>query len=266
MKKRGQITVFIITAIIIIAALILFGIFFLDNKDNEYFESPGVKPLYNNVYISILDCYEASILSGLDYLGLQGGYFKDVPIGVEFEEGVVVPYYYFEGEIEIPSLSDIEKNLEDYSDETLQFCLDEINGYENFELNNYKNLKSDVLINNRDIEVKTQGNIKIQREGKSINFKLSDHPIEVPSKLKDIHEVAKFITESHEINSAMYCISCVSEIAQEKDVYVDFSHNGLNTLVTISENITSSEPYYFRFINKYTGDEEFPSLREVILE
>ena len=74
------------------------------------------------------------------------------------------------------------------------------------------------------------------------------------------------MTESHEVNSAMYCISCVSDMAKEKDVYVNFNHNGLNTLVTISENVTSSEPYYFRFVNKYTGDEEFPSLREVVLE
>ena len=221
--------------------------------------------MYYNVYISILDCYEASVLSGLDYLGLQGGYFKDVPGGVEFEEDVVVPYYYFEGDIVMPGLEGIKVNLEDYVDETFLYCLDEINGYESFELD-YRNLRSSVLINDGSVGVKTRGNIRIQREGRSITFKLSDHPFEVDSKLKGIYEVAEYMTESHEVNSAMYCISCVSDMAKEKDVYVNFNHNGLNTLVTISENVTSSEPYYFRFVNKYTGDEEFPSLREVVLE
>ena len=88
---------------------------------------------------------------------------------------------------------------------------------------------------------------------------MNEHPITINSELNAILGVADFITESHKQDPAMYCISCVGQLAEANDLYVDiinFRENEM--LIIISENHTSSEPYSFEFLNKYTGNEVSP--------
>ena len=51
----------------------------------------------------------------------------------------------------------------------------------------------------------------------------------------------------------MICASCVSDMAEERNLYVDMLSFDTSdtTLVVISENMTSTEPYVFEFLNKY---------------
>jgi len=76
------------------------------------------------------------------------------------------------------------------------------------------------------------------------------------SSLNEIIEVADFITESHTSNPDLMCINCITELAKERKLYVDFiAFEEDTTLVMILENRTMEQPYVFEFLNKYTGDE-----------
>ena len=82
-----------------------------------------------------------------------------------------------------------------------------------------------------------------------------------------IHEVAAFIALSHEEDPEYYCVSCVTEMAQERDLYVYIYPSVGNehiTTIMIYENRTGiGNPYTFVFFNKYTGEEQTPKLQSV---
>ena len=76
-SKKGQITIFVILAIIIVAAVGL--IFIISDSPKTLKLSPNIEPVYN----SFLSCLEENLVTGASILGSQAGYIE-VP---EFEPG-----------------------------------------------------------------------------------------------------------------------------------------------------------------------------------
>jgi hypothetical protein len=252
--KKGQVTVFIIIGILIIG--IVGGIIWFtkeDRGDVDYFNQADIKPLLNNIESSILDCSEIVSKDALTVIGVQGGYYnkpaESLDIGWAF-----IPYYYNEGSYLMPGREKIENELEDYGNDFIFECLDSLN-FEDFELS-YSKVDTDVGIKDDSVDFKFDMSVTIKREDKRIRFDLEDYPVSQTSALSDILDIADYITESHKIDPKMYCISCVLDLAEERDVYVQNAKIDENSMyIIIGENRTSEEPYLFGFMNKYTGDE-----------
>ncbi len=97
MSKRGQVSVFIILGIIVVA---LFGALlalkgdivkdFFKGSSSERFTSPDIEPVKQVV----ASCVEESLLKGVEYVSNRGGYFN--PINSSFYsrdvDGVIVAY------------------------------------------------------------------------------------------------------------------------------------------------------------------------------
>ena len=69
MKKRGQLTIFILIAIIIIAIVLAYFLFF--KKDLSEYTNPDVE----KTHVIIKDCIESNLVDSVRLIGLQGGYF-----------------------------------------------------------------------------------------------------------------------------------------------------------------------------------------------
>jgi len=113
-----------------------------------------------------------------------------------------------------------------------------------------------VLIKENEVFFEVDSSVVIEKEGKTTVFDTKEHPVIQLFALNNILDVAEYITDSHKIDSKMYCISCLEERAEEKEVYIKyitFPENSI--LVILEENKTSNEPYLFSFLNKYTGKE-----------
>lgn len=255
--KRGQATIFIILAIVIVGA-IAGGAYIVtkNNASEEYFSQATIKPTADKIRSGIVDCAEDTSRQALDTIGVQGGYYKRPRVYSDLDS-VFVPYYYNQGELLSPPKSTIETQLSLYVNENLDNCLEQIN-YEGFEIT-YKTPKTQTSIKEKEVVLAIDLPVKLKKEGNSITFELNEHPISINSELNAILGVADFITESHKQDPVMYCISCVGQLAEADNLYVDivnFRENEM--LIIISENHTSSEPYSFEFLNKYTGNEVSP--------
>ena len=161
-----------------------------------------------------------------------------------------IPYYY-DKTILHPSKEKIESELSNYLDDNIDFCLDQIR---NNELTlDYKNSQSTAQINSESINFNTDLTITISKEGLTETIKLENHPIEINSPLNDALEIATFITETHKEDPENLCISCVTEMAEERDLFVDFleSEEEATTLVVISKSFENQDPYIFQFLNQY---------------
>lgn len=253
--KKAQVSVFIIIAIVLLGVIV--GIFFLIKNnmnariDNEYFSSANIRPDVEKIQSSIIDCSEETSEQALEVIGLQGGYYSEPSRYSETNFGFI-PYYYYNGDIIFPSLSEVENQLSLYVDSNLGRCLNELS-FDNYEID-YSNVKTiSEITKNEEVLFTINSEIDIIRDGKRTVFELGKEQISQKSILYEISEIAEYITNSHRDNPDMMCVNCIADMARERDLYVDFLEydRDIDTLVVISENKTRTNPYIFEFLNKY---------------
>lgn len=256
MKKRinviAQVSVFIILAIVLIAAGgIAFYIAKYNSGADNYFSQPDVKIKTDNIKSSIQSCMGFSADTALYIIGIQGGYYEQPKQAVDFG-WTFIPYYFYEGEILIPSKEEIETEISAYYDKALQNCIDKIDtqGF----LLKYKTTKTKTSIYPGEVNFVADMPVSITDGRKSVKFELKEMPIIKKVKLYEIYEIAKFITDSHNSNPDELCLSCVSDMSEERDLLVDFINFDENKkLIMISENANMTRAYSFEFLEKYKG-------------
>jgi len=254
-KRKAQVTIFIIIALIIIAVAITTIYFTKIKSENiftdEYFLQESIKPKLNNMQSAILNCLDQTSIDALTVIGIQGGYYNEPE--QSFDLGwAFLPYYYNQGVFGKPTNVKIETELETYINENLPYCLDEIDKTE-FNID-YKTPKTQTSINQGEVSFKINTPITIEKESHTLKFETKKHPITKQSLLYEILEVADFITQSHKDDPEMICISCVADMAEERELYVDMLdfNDETTTLIIISENKTAEEAYVFEFLNRYS--------------
>ena len=250
--NRGQVSVFVVIAVIIVAVVIA-GFIVIQNQRQkqieEFFSREDIKPTVDNIRDGLVECMEQSAEEGLVVIGVQGGYYNAPSSFFDLDWGFI-PYYYDRGSFLQPTNEEIQVELSNYVNENLQICINGIK-FENFKITN-TNINTRTKINPGNVRFDIDSRVSIEREGNTLNVKLKENPISQVSLLFEMLEIASFITDSHREDPDFICINCIADLAEERDVYVDlldFADD--TTLVLISENKTSTEPYTFEFLNRY---------------
>ncbi|MFH1237927.1 MAG: hypothetical protein ABIH79_02200 [archaeon] len=193
--KRGQVTIFIIVAIIVVVAIV--GYFALRSSFVESIPE-DLRPVYD-YYVS---CLEATTKQGVSLLGEQGGYIE-VP---DFEPGSAympfssqldflgqpVPYWmYVSGNNllreQVPTRSGMERELEKYVSERVGDC----------DFSDFEKMGYDVYVGEGSVEAKiNQLNIDLNVNNQLIILKgeqsavVSSHKISTNSKLGKFYDMA----------------------------------------------------------------------------
>ncbi len=131
MNKRGQLTIFIIIAILVVAMVVGFFVFW---------DRPGPSKVPRNfepVYNTFLTCIEENLQLGVDALSVQGGYielpeFEPGSLAFPFSSqlnfvGTSIPYWdYISGggmhKTQIPTVEDMEGELEEFVISRMDYC------------------------------------------------------------------------------------------------------------------------------------------------
>ena len=195
MNKKGQVTIFIIVAIIVVAAII--GYFTLRQSFVESI-SEDMRPVYD-YYVS---CLEATAKQGVSLLGEQGGYIE-VP---DFEPGSAympfssqldflgqpVPYWmYVSGNNllreQVPTKNGMERELEKYVSERVGDC-----DFSDFEIMGY-----DIYVGEGGVEAKINKlDVDLEVNNKLTIFKgeqsavVNSHKVSLNSKLGKFYDLA----------------------------------------------------------------------------
>jgi len=249
--KRGQVSVFIFLAVVIIGGILLIGYFMKNNNDKkvnqEFFESEGVKPNLDKIENSIFDCVNVVSEESLESIAVQGGYYN-APDNY-FDLGwTFVPYFYYNKIKNVPDVDFVESELKNYVQDNIYFCLNKID-VESFDLS-YNVPDVDVEILDERVRFEVDMNVVVKKEKNSIQFDLRDYEIEYDSSLNDVLELANYVVDSHIDNPEDICIDCLVDRADEKNVYVDLiEFEDDSTIVIISEN-KYNKPYAFEFLIK----------------
>lgn len=250
MENRGQITIFVIIAIVLVAAILVFfgirqGVFSSSDQSGLSAENSEARIASEGLE----GCAKSATQEALITIGERGGYFNAPNRTSNFGDDFL-SYHYYSGEFQNPTLSLVESELAKYVDFVLPFCAYDLNNTAHASFN-FKDVKTKAKINAQnvvfDIQVSgtyTKGNVT------SI---LRPFSVKQPSYLSTIISYTDYIALLTKQDPTRLCASCLSEEAQKKGLYleiVDYAPG--ERLFDIAENKSNVEGYLFRFVNKYT--------------
>jgi hypothetical protein len=195
-SKRGQVTIFVIIAIVIVAAVVLFFVLRQSktqvNQVSSSFEAP---------YSSFLGCLSDDTTLGVKILESQGGYIDPpnfepgssyMPFSSQLNfMGNIIPYWYYVSgnnmqKEQVPTVTEMESQLADFIDSKIKDCnLEAYSGGYNILLGDPK---ADVKILSDRIEVGLKMDLSLSKSGDSTLVK--NHQVTVPSSLGKLYNSA----------------------------------------------------------------------------
>jgi hypothetical protein len=201
LSKRGQLTLFIILAIIIVAGIAGFFIY-------RSYLRPEVSNIAKPVYDHYLSCIEQLTLEGAGILGSRGGYIETpdfepgspyMPSSSQLDFlGVGVPYWFYVSgnnivREQVPTKNEMEFELRQYIQDNLQGC-----DFRDFENRGYlvdvDEGVVDVKIENNQIRVSVKNDVRLSFDDEFFSF--NQHRVDVDSKLGGFYDLAKRIYET----------------------------------------------------------------------
>ncbi len=251
-SNNAQVTVFIIIAIILVVGGGT-GYYLVkssgDKTSKEFFLREDIKPTMDNIKNSIIICSENSAEGSLEKIGIQGGFSKKPEKAYDLG-WAFIPYYYERGSFLMPEKVTVERELgREYENQFLT-CFKGINAT-GFVVKPGSS-KTKASISKGNVLFNMDMPVTISKDENSMKIQMKDAPISQASKLYEILEIGRYITDSHKNDSEMICITCVADMAEERDLYVySFDAMDNSVLMLVMDNSTSAQPYYFEWLNKY---------------
>ena len=198
-NNRGQLTIFIIIAIVIIGTIV---VFFAVRDSLVFTQIPAeIEP----VYITFLSCLEEDTLVGIDILETQAGYIEipDFEPGSSYMPfssqldflGNPIPYWYYVSgnniqKEQIPSKNSMEEQLGNFIEEKINNCRFDEYYEQGFEIT-FEESEVDVIINDNVVELNIDMDLSITKDDESVL--IDKHKISVDSKLGTLYDSAKKI-------------------------------------------------------------------------
>jgi len=203
-KRKAQVTIFIIIAIFLVAAIV--GFFLLRGSIGVGELPESIQP----VYASFLFCLEEDGLSGIDVLESQAGYINlpnfepgsaYMPFSNELDFlGNPVPYWYYVSgnniqKEQIPSKDLMEEQLGNFIEEKIRNCILDSYYEQGYEIEQGVP-EADVTIKKNKVEVDLNMGFAV-RFGEDTAF-VEDHHVEIDSMLGNLYDSAKEIYDKEQ--------------------------------------------------------------------
>lgn len=205
-NKKGQVTIFIIIAIILV---VLVGVFFLFRNTTRQIEIPAFADRVEN---SFLDCLSTKLSTGANLLGSNAGYIysPDFEPGSSYMPfsshlnfvGNEIPYWYYlsgtgnavEG---VPTKAQMESQLNQFIEDQIINCKFEEYYDEGYEIvRNPLISNAKVEINDNDIQLNLDSDLFISKGEES--YSISKHVVTVNSKLGSLYKDAVDLYEQEQ--------------------------------------------------------------------
>jgi|SRR3989344_3965967 len=270
MQKRGQVTIFIVVAVMILfvsAGFFVFKNYFV----TEELKAEGKGLPVAVVQVTVESCLERTAKDALIIVGKQGGYYR-APFYSEYFFGSEVPYYIHHQKMLFPELRELENQLSIAVINTIPPCLDDLVTFFDREgvVINYEIKGVDTTIG--DTKVSLLANIPITvslREEQEIETRLDTFSTEIAFKYKQFYDYSKMIFELQRNEPSSFSIGGISDLAHRYNFQyeiispklilserensgtpslqplIDNDHN--KVLISLVSNDFFNEPYYYTF-------------------
>jgi|SRR3989338_5309614 len=241
--KGGQVSIFVIIAVLILAVIIAYIIVSQNNIATENKIDNEIEPIHSFVE----ECLQNSVEEALFYIGQTGGYVT-VP-QPNLEEGVA--FYLYDGKNYMPSRETIQNEISSYVDFSLPFCINDFEMLSDFDIEK-EGFTIDVTIEDKKVFVNLGYPLTITKGEHS--YYLENFNTEIPVRLGTLYEAIRESMDEQMERTDAVCISCNYKISEKYNVTFDFlDTNETTTLLVIvrnSESILNYERYAFNYAIK----------------
>lgn len=205
-RKRGQVTIFIIIAVVIVAATVAYFVF-RGGITNE-----NVPASLQPAYTSFLACLSQDTQTGISVLESQGGYIylpefepgsKFMPFSSQLNFlGNPIPYWYYVSgsnvaKEQVPSKSDMEDQLGKYISEKINGCSLKSYYDQGFEIS-WTDPKAQVTISANKVDVQMKAELTISHGEDSAV--IGTNNIEVESQIGGLYDSAREVYNQEQKN------------------------------------------------------------------
>ncbi len=269
MRKRGNITSFIIVGVVIVVfALIVFFIASLDKNTVTKIQDTSLSEK-EPVESFVQGCVDKTCKQALLLLGAQGGYLSE-PINSINVEDYFISYAYYEGENLLLDKDRIQEDISDYVKQNLNICF---NNFEDFHSDiELGELLVDTKINSDNVEINIDYPIKLI--GIDITKEFNEFKSIVPVRLDYILTSANEIIES-EINDPNWINFGMLSVL-DIDTEILYYEDDVIYVLEDSKSQINNKNYTFVFANKFKeniepdlftfGDQEIEPGKELIVK
>jgi hypothetical protein len=245
MLRRGQVTIFIIVAIVIVLGAVLFFVF---RDSNNLDSSSASQKLLNSQAVLITDsisqCLEIISLDGIRLLGIQGGYIFPPENSIKTNFSTIAYAHYFNNNLLI-STDSMQKELNSYVELSMPLCFDGTL-FEEFEVS-FGEIKSDSRIESNIVKVFIDYPISISIDSSRRNLDREYRAV-IPIELGAMHEKANELIEEEMENPFHISLTGLSDSDYEVSV---LSYNEKVLIYSITdENLEDEAPYSFMFARR----------------
>jgi len=241
--KKAQITVFVFIAVLIVVVV---GIFFLARSGEGSFGDKEVSLEVQPVYSHVQECVAQVGGQAIYEIGQTGGYYKSPDLVTS--NGVA--FYFLDKNMYVPSKREIEKQIGLYVKDKLVDCVD-FESFSDFEISSGK-IRSEVDIQDEGVVFEVRYSLVVDKGEES--YELEDFEAKVPVRLDMVYDIAKEMVEEQETHPESICVSCITNLAEDKDVYVEMNNHDDETIVWIIRDVNSKindKDLEFRFAQEY---------------
>ena len=257
MKKRGQITAFIVIGLI----FLLFFLIILFTKSYRIekigaVSSDELNPIRN--YVDL--CAKSSASDALYLLGVQGGY--TAPPKLYFQSAYAkIAYWYYKGEDVSPTIKEMEQELSSYVDKALPECIENLNAFRDmgFEFE-FGEINTETKINENNVEFKINYPITIIK-GES-KAEISEFYKMIPARLGYTYNIIKTIV-GKEVEDPEW-IDITYLVDQDLDFKI-YPYNENTLVYSVLDNqsmIGHGAQFMFLFANGFNKSEELSNENE----
>jgi len=247
-SKRGQLTIFIIIGILILAIV---GVLLFLVKDNTIkdLEENTVKPSSGKEELQFFleGCLKDITQEAIIFNSVQGGYYEVPSPNMEYS-WFKIPYYFEQEVLEIPKLENVETELEKFIEENIVICLRELSSSRNVSISG---MKIQTVVSSQSVITILDLPLVLYVGEEAIEMK--QFRVEVPVELGRAIEIIEKIIEEQKKFPNYIRMSYITELAEEESIFIDLRH--LENEVVYSLRFPKSEIndnlYVFSFVIKY---------------
>jgi len=256
MNKRGQVTIFVIIAILVVAIVAIVIIFWTDLiPQKEDTVTREYAPLQNYMQ----SCLEQSLADVIYINSIQGGYYIVDGEFIVYNDNdlyvdSLVPYYLINQQLLVPSEEELENQFSYGIKEQFGECLD----LSEFEYNisyDYDSIRVNSDIRENVIRVELDSSIHVNEGETSVILK--NFTAEQTTSYLEYYNFAKYLAEKQKADIDTLCLSClVKETeAREYNLYLD-SVVSKDSYILINTLNNKKDDLFFGFAYKFEYEDE----------
>ena len=240
MKRKGQVTIFIILGLILI---LVAGFLIMSNYKQKKTYSDVDQLDLKPIKLFVKSCIYSTAKDAILHNGYSGGYFV-LPLGSTTNLSQDVPYYYNLGKINVPSNKQLSSEIGSYVDTMLKYCLNDFKTFKEYKITMNES-ETEVIMNPDKISLKTSipMEVLLKQNTQKGNF-VFDSSVATKQLFLNFAMARKIVNS---ITEDGICLTCYNASKESLSIQVLPMIDG--TLIDITDNdyLINNEMFKLRF-------------------